>query len=163
MQLQGGGGRQRGALTTDDNAADVRATPRDAGMIQTTGPRSRLRLRPRRRRFRYGIPRPAAPRPTAHGPVGRGVAARRSAVEPESGLNRRRAERAPSSRPPARPDRPSSPRAGRLWCGPRRRVAPVPGWRTPTTPPQYGGGGGACVTTPTRTARAIGPAMSSAL
>ncbi|GJF22491.1 hypothetical protein SHO565_30550 [Streptomyces sp. HO565] len=34
MQLQGGGGRQGGALATDDNAADVRATPRDAVMIQ---------------------------------------------------------------------------------------------------------------------------------
>ncbi|TGN74919.1 hypothetical protein E5083_22505 [Streptomyces bauhiniae] len=39
VQMQGGGGRQRGALATDDNAADVRATPCDAGMIQTTGPR----------------------------------------------------------------------------------------------------------------------------
>ncbi|KAB1147710.1 hypothetical protein F7R91_11505 [Streptomyces luteolifulvus] len=51
MQLQGGGGRQRdggpparaksrvGELATDDNAADVRTTPRDAGMIQTTPPR----------------------------------------------------------------------------------------------------------------------------
>ncbi|MFG2126468.1 MFS transporter [Streptomyces sp. NPDC048751] len=39
VQLQGGGGRQRGALATDDNAADVRASPRDAGLIQTTGPR----------------------------------------------------------------------------------------------------------------------------
>ncbi|TKT02457.1 hypothetical protein E4U91_21795 [Streptomyces lasalocidi] len=51
MQLQGGGGRRRGAMgapparakprvgETDDNAADARAGPRDAGMIQTTGPR----------------------------------------------------------------------------------------------------------------------------
>ncbi|QFX83749.1 hypothetical protein GEV49_24795 [Streptomyces sp. SYP-A7193] len=50
MQLQGGGGRQRdggpparaqssvGELTTDDNAADVRARPRDPGKIQTTPP-----------------------------------------------------------------------------------------------------------------------------
>ncbi|TKT08948.1 hypothetical protein E4U92_15190 [Streptomyces galbus] len=50
MQLQGGGGRRRGGgppararpsvgeSTTDDNAADARAGPRDAGMIQTTGP-----------------------------------------------------------------------------------------------------------------------------
>ncbi len=40
VQLQGGGGRQRGALTTDDNAADVRARPRDPGKIQTTPPSS---------------------------------------------------------------------------------------------------------------------------
>ncbi|PWE09618.1 hypothetical protein DD630_24680 [Streptomyces sp. BSE7F] len=49
VQLQGGGGRQRGALATDDNAAGgtptpvqgsggVRARPRDAGVIQTKGP-----------------------------------------------------------------------------------------------------------------------------
>ncbi|QCR48880.1 hypothetical protein EF919_08310 [Streptomyces sp. WAC02707] len=49
VQLQGGGGRQRGALTTDDNAADVRATPRDAGMIQTTGPSPRRAPPPRPR------------------------------------------------------------------------------------------------------------------
>ncbi|POX56070.1 hypothetical protein C3489_06445 [Streptomyces sp. Ru71] len=60
MQLQGGGGRQRGGgapcskslgeLATDDNAAGgppcskssgERARPRDAGMIQTTGPSPR--------------------------------------------------------------------------------------------------------------------------
>ncbi len=38
VRLQGGGGRQRGALATDDNAADVRARPRDAGVIRTKGP-----------------------------------------------------------------------------------------------------------------------------
>ncbi|UJV40504.1 hypothetical protein CVT30_12100 [Streptomyces sp. AMCC400023] len=38
VQLQGGGGSQRGALGTDDNAADARATPRGPGVIQTTGP-----------------------------------------------------------------------------------------------------------------------------
>ncbi|OWA10594.1 hypothetical protein B9W64_20995 [Streptomyces sp. CS159] len=38
VQLQGGGGRQGGALATDDNAADVRAKPRDPGKIQTTPP-----------------------------------------------------------------------------------------------------------------------------
>ncbi|QIP68990.1 hypothetical protein EZV63_03185 [Streptomyces sp. VN1] len=29
VQLRGGGGRQRGALASDDNSADVRAGPRD--------------------------------------------------------------------------------------------------------------------------------------
>ena len=38
VQLQGGGGRQCGALATDDNAADVRATPGVSGMIRRTGP-----------------------------------------------------------------------------------------------------------------------------
>ncbi|OSZ58381.1 glutathione peroxidase, partial [Streptomyces pharetrae CZA14] len=38
MRLQGGGGSRRGASATDDNAADARARPRDAGVIQTTGP-----------------------------------------------------------------------------------------------------------------------------
>ncbi|TKT00973.1 hypothetical protein E4U91_13160 [Streptomyces lasalocidi] len=47
MQLQGGGGRRRGASPTDDNAADARAGPRDAGMIQTTGPRACDHPRPR--------------------------------------------------------------------------------------------------------------------
>ncbi|QDI68940.1 hypothetical protein CD934_09740 [Streptomyces calvus] len=51
VQLQGGGGRQRGALATDDNAADARAGPRDPGMIQTTdpsrGPRSGSPREPR--------------------------------------------------------------------------------------------------------------------
>ncbi|MBZ6113191.1 hypothetical protein KVH23_27630, partial [Streptomyces olivaceus] len=40
VQLQGGGGRQGGALATDDNAADARARPRDPDKIQTTPPRS---------------------------------------------------------------------------------------------------------------------------
>ncbi|BDE39408.1 hypothetical protein SLITK23_26530 [Streptomyces lividans] len=40
VQLQGGGGRQRGALATDDNAADVRTRPRDPGKIQTTPPKA---------------------------------------------------------------------------------------------------------------------------
>ncbi|BDE38764.1 hypothetical protein SLITK23_20090 [Streptomyces lividans] len=39
VQRQGGGGRQGGALATDDNAADARASPRDPGKIQTTPPR----------------------------------------------------------------------------------------------------------------------------
>ncbi|MER6116528.1 DUF4184 family protein [Streptomyces sp. NPDC001743] len=38
VQLQGGGGSQRRALATDDNAADVRGGPREPGMIQTRGP-----------------------------------------------------------------------------------------------------------------------------
>jgi hypothetical protein len=38
LRLQGGGGSQRGALGTDDNAADVRAEPRGPGVIQMTGP-----------------------------------------------------------------------------------------------------------------------------
>ncbi|GAA3478992.1 hypothetical protein GCM10018966_035220 [Streptomyces yanii] len=37
MQLQGGGGRQRGALLTDDNAADVRAGLRDAALHLPVG------------------------------------------------------------------------------------------------------------------------------
>ncbi|QFI40505.1 hypothetical protein FQ762_00990 [Streptomyces coelicolor A3(2)] len=41
VQVQGGGGRQGGALATDDNAADARARPRDPGKIQTTPPRRR--------------------------------------------------------------------------------------------------------------------------
>ncbi|OWA11570.1 hypothetical protein B9W62_05660 [Streptomyces sp. CS113] len=57
VQLQGGGGRQRdggpparakpsvGELATDDNAADVRARPRDPGTIQTTPPSSASRRR----------------------------------------------------------------------------------------------------------------------
>ncbi|GGZ92193.1 hypothetical protein GCM10010389_33490 [Streptomyces echinoruber] len=48
VQLQGGGGRRRGASATDGNAADARARPRVCGVIQTTAP-SRLR-RGRRRR-----------------------------------------------------------------------------------------------------------------
>ncbi|RDV47449.1 hypothetical protein DDV98_34440 [Streptomyces sp. IB2014 011-12] len=40
MQLQGGGLRQRGALVIDDNAADVRAGPREPGLIRTKDPRS---------------------------------------------------------------------------------------------------------------------------
>ncbi|QEU65812.1 hypothetical protein CP966_11355 [Streptomyces galilaeus] len=52
VQLQGGGGSRRdggpparaksrvGESATDDNAADVRTRPRDAGMIQTPGPRT---------------------------------------------------------------------------------------------------------------------------
>ncbi|TXL89468.1 hypothetical protein EW053_14170 [Streptomyces sp. IB2014 016-6] len=40
MRSQGGGGRQRGALATDDNAAGVRAGDREPGLIQTTGPGS---------------------------------------------------------------------------------------------------------------------------
>ncbi|QIP70610.1 hypothetical protein EZV63_12510 [Streptomyces sp. VN1] len=52
MQLQGGGGRQGGALATDDNAADARARPRDPDKIQTTPPRERFRSgTPRRRRW----------------------------------------------------------------------------------------------------------------
>ncbi|WP_239079277.1 MFS transporter [Streptomyces sp. SID7909] len=43
--LQGGGGRQRGALATDDNAADTRATPREPSMIQTKGPEPLMPLR----------------------------------------------------------------------------------------------------------------------
>ncbi|KAF5997706.1 hypothetical protein BOG92_043945 [Streptomyces sp. WAC00263] len=39
VQLQGGGGKRRGASLTDDNAADVRARPRVCGMIGRTGPR----------------------------------------------------------------------------------------------------------------------------
>lgn len=54
MQLQGGGGSQRGALVTDDNAADVRAQPRDAAPHlpvglrygRTAGTSIRLWLRP---------------------------------------------------------------------------------------------------------------------
>nr|WP_308286602.1 GNAT family N-acetyltransferase [Streptomyces griseorubiginosus] len=38
VQLQGGGGSHGGAMATDDNAADARARPRDAGMIRRTGP-----------------------------------------------------------------------------------------------------------------------------
>ncbi|QIP72764.1 hypothetical protein EZV63_25400 [Streptomyces sp. VN1] len=38
VQPQGGGGRQGGALATDDNAADARARPRDPDRIQTTTP-----------------------------------------------------------------------------------------------------------------------------
>ncbi|THC54482.1 hypothetical protein E7X38_19090 [Streptomyces sp. Akac8] len=41
VQLQGGGGSRRGASASDDNAADVRARARDAGVIQTKGPTSR--------------------------------------------------------------------------------------------------------------------------
>ncbi|WP_063619352.1 IclR family transcriptional regulator domain-containing protein [Streptomyces exfoliatus] len=43
VRSQGGGGSQRGALATDDNAASVRARPREPGMIRKTGPR---RVRP---------------------------------------------------------------------------------------------------------------------
>ncbi|PJM94562.1 hypothetical protein CG719_16925 [Streptomyces sp. CB01373] len=39
---QGGGGRQGGALPTDDNTARHGAGPREPGMIQTRGP-SRVR------------------------------------------------------------------------------------------------------------------------
>ncbi|THA99540.1 hypothetical protein E6R61_03070 [Streptomyces sp. LRa12] len=46
VQLQGGGGRQGGALATDDNAADGRARPRDPGKIQTTPPSGRSPRRP---------------------------------------------------------------------------------------------------------------------
>jgi hypothetical protein len=38
-------GESLGESATDDNAADVSATPRDAGMIQTTGPRRPSRPR----------------------------------------------------------------------------------------------------------------------
>ncbi|POX56971.1 hypothetical protein C3489_01570 [Streptomyces sp. Ru71] len=64
MQLQGGGGRQRGGgapcskslgeLATDDNAADACARPRDAGMIQTTGPRGTSPHHRPKRRCRNG-------------------------------------------------------------------------------------------------------------
>ncbi len=38
VQLQGGGGSHCGASATDDNPADVRAGPREPGLIQTKGP-----------------------------------------------------------------------------------------------------------------------------
>nr|WP_240983038.1 GNAT family N-acetyltransferase [Streptomyces sp. S3(2020)] len=38
VQLQGGGESHGGAMATDDNAADARARPRDAGMIRRAGP-----------------------------------------------------------------------------------------------------------------------------
>ncbi|QFI44445.1 hypothetical protein E6R61_13350 [Streptomyces sp. LRa12] len=38
VQLQGGGGSRRGASASDDNAADVRTSPRVCGMIRRAGP-----------------------------------------------------------------------------------------------------------------------------
>ncbi|QFI45552.1 hypothetical protein FQ762_29430 [Streptomyces coelicolor A3(2)] len=63
VQLQGGGGRQRGALATDGNAADVRARPRDPGKSQTTPPEGWISPRRRRRvRRRSRRPSPSARR-----------------------------------------------------------------------------------------------------
>ncbi|TPQ16619.1 hypothetical protein FGD71_040820 [Streptomyces sporangiiformans] len=54
--------RQRGALATDDNAADVRAEPRGPGVIQTTGPKRTGGPGSRRSRVRPPRASCAAPR-----------------------------------------------------------------------------------------------------
>ncbi|OWA11993.1 hypothetical protein B9W62_08115 [Streptomyces sp. CS113] len=84
VQLQGGGGRQRGALATDDNAADVRARPRDPGKIQTTPPRAHAPHTVRRReRGARRTRRTDEPRRRVSGASGRFRVRLRAQFEPD--------------------------------------------------------------------------------